>query len=58
LPTFECQSGLTVSRYVVKAFVVPEPSERWTTRMSLSGRVAPLLLAAIAGSFHFLIVPR
>ena len=26
--------------------------------MSLSGSVAPLLLAAIAGSFHFLIVPR
>jgi hypothetical protein len=42
----------------VKAFVVPEPSERWTTRMSLSGSVAPGLFAAIFGSFHFLMSPR
>ena len=52
------QAALTAPRYVVKAFVVPEPSERWTTTMSVPGSVAPLLSAAICGSFHFVIVLR
>ncbi len=42
----------------MKALVVPEPSERWTTTMSVSGRVAPLLSAAIFGLFHFVMVLR
>ena len=42
----------------MKALVVPEPSERWTTAMAVSGRVTPALFAAIAGSFHFVILPR
>ena len=41
----------------MKALVVPEPSERWTTVTGRSGRVAPELSAAIFGSFQFLIVP-
>src|SRR5215510_9427327 len=44
------------TRNLVKLFVVPEPSERWATMMFLSGRVTPALSAAIAGSFHFLIL--
>ena len=37
--------------------VVPEPSERWTTLISVAGRVTPGFSAAIAASFHFLILP-
>ena len=42
----------------MKPLVVPEESERCTTWMARSGRVAPELRAAILGSFHFLMVPR
>jgi len=38
--------------------VVPEPSERCTTLISVAGRPTPGFSAAIAGSFHFLILPR
>ena len=38
--------------------VVPEPSERCTTVMSVAGRVTPGLSLTIAGSFHFVILPR
>ena len=42
----------------MKFFVVPDSSERWQTVMSLSGRLVLPLTLAIAGSFHFLILPR
>src|SRR3546814_7989328 len=35
-----------------------EPSERWTTVIFLSGSCTPPLSAAMAGSFHFLTLPR
>ncbi len=37
--------------------VVPEPSERTTGMMSLSGISTPLLSSVIAGSFHLVIWP-
>ena len=42
----------------MKALVVPEPSERWTTAIAVSGSVTPALFAAIFGSFHLVILPR
>src|SRR5512141_1448687 len=57
-PTALTQSGLMALRYVVKMLVVPDPSDRWTTLMSVSGRLSPAFCAATAGSFHFVIVPR
>ncbi len=36
--------------------MVPESSERWKAWIALSGSVLPLFRAAIAGSFHFLIL--
>ena len=41
----------------MKFSVVPESSERCTGVMARSGSVAPSLSAAIAGSFHLVIVP-
>jgi hypothetical protein len=41
-------------RYLVKLFVVPEPSERCTTVIGLLGRLAPVLSATMAGSFQVL----
>ena len=38
--------------------VVPEPSERCTTVIGRFGSGTPRLMAAICGSFHFLISPR
>src|SRR5215472_10590400 len=57
-PTFDCQSGLTADRYVVKMFVVPLPSERCATRIAWLGKFTPGLSALIPGSCQFLIVPR
>src|SRR3954453_4110774 len=57
-PTLDFHSPLTSERNVVKPFVVPDSSERWTTVMLASGRFVPGLSFAIAGSFHFLILPR
>ena len=39
-------------------YVVPEPSDRCTTVMSVPGRLTPAFSFAIAGSFHFVILPR
>src|SRR3954451_14936067 len=44
--------GAAAFRNLVKLFVVPDPSDRWTTAIDEAGRVAPLLSAAILGSFH------
>ena len=37
--------------------MVPEESERWAMVIAVLGRVTPGLSAAIAGSFHFVILP-
>ena len=42
----------------MKSLVVPDSSERWQTVMSVLGSFTPEFSAAIAGSFHFLILPR
>src|SRR5579862_4074317 len=47
--------GSTAARYFVKFEVVPEPSERCTTVIDVDGSVTPGFMAAMAGSFHFLI---
>ena len=39
-------------------YVVPEPSERCTTTMSVAGNETPAFTLAIAGSFHFVTLPR
>ena len=41
----------------MKLVVVPESSERWMTAIAVSGRSTPSLSAAMASSFHFVIVP-
>src|SRR5665647_1792952 len=46
-----------VFRYLVKLSVVPDSSERKNTLMACAGRVTPLLMAMIAGSFHLVIRP-
>ncbi len=40
-----------------KFWVVPEESERTATVIAVLGRVTPGLSAAIAESFHFVILP-
>src|SRR5438445_1592333 len=57
-PTCLAHSGLCAARKVVKPFVVPDSSERWTIVMFVDGRLTPGFSFAIAGSFHFLILPR
>src|SRR5947208_15552234 len=47
--------GAASTRYWVKFWVVPEPSERWATVMAVDGSFAPALRAAMAGSFHVVI---
>ena len=42
----------------MKPAVVPEESERWMTVIVVRGSVTPGFSAAIAGSFHVLILPR
>jgi len=56
-PTFAFQSAETSARNVEKTAVVPEPSERLTTRMSVAGSFAFGFNLAIAASFHFVIFP-
>jgi hypothetical protein len=46
--------GAAATRYLVKFSVVPEPSERWATVMSVAGSLTPGFWAVIAGSSHFL----
>ena len=42
----------------MNSFVVPDSSERWTTVMSVPGSFRSGFRLVIAGSFHFLILPR
>ena len=54
-PSFQ-SAGAALVRKVVKFCVVPELSDRRATVMFVLGSVAFGLSAAIAGSFHFVIV--
>ena len=47
--------GAADFRYLVKLFVVPDPSERCTTTIGVDGRVASGLSALIAASSHLVI---
>src|SRR3954470_4774635 len=49
--------GLSSERNVVKPFVVPDSSERWTTVIFELGSLTPGLAVAIAGSFQVVILP-
>src|SRR5260370_15514045 len=51
-PILDLNSGLTVDRNVVKMYVVPEPSERWTTVIGVEGRLTPGLSALISALFQ------
>ena len=48
--------GSTAVRNFVKLLVVPEPSARCATVIAVDGSVTPGLSAAIALSFHFVIL--
>src|SRR6185369_573185 len=57
-PNFHVPGGVAsgpydASRNLEKFSVVPEPSARRATTMSVSGSVTPGLSAAMIGSFHF-----
>ena len=41
----------------MKLVVVPESSDRWMIAIAVSGSSTPSLSAAIASSFHFVMVP-
>src|SRR5262245_35456828 len=55
-PDFSVQVlGAAATRYLVKFSVVPDPSERWATVMSVEGSLAPGFRAAMAASSHLVI---
>ena len=57
-PTSFSQSALTSASQLVKMNDVPEPSERCTTTIALSGSSTSGFNVVIAGSFHLVILPR
>src|SRR5882672_4751972 len=57
-PILDLNSALTVDRYVVKMYVVPEPSERWTIVIGVDGRLTPGLSALISALFQAESLPR
>src|SRR5260370_37231425 len=57
-PTWLLKSGLILLRCLAKTKVVPLPSERPQTVIVVSGSFTPSFVFAIAGSFHFVILPR
>src|SRR5258708_23597791 len=57
-PTWLLKSGLIVLRCSAKTKVVPLPSERPQTAIAVAGSFTPAFVFAIAGSFHFVILPR
>src|SRR5437762_2160404 len=57
-PTFLPHSGEDLARKSHQMYEVPEPSERCTTVMSAAGRLTPGFSLAMAGSFHFVTLPR
>ncbi len=56
LPSFQ-SLPTAVWRNSEKFCVVPDESDRTASVMAVLGSVTPGLLAAIAGSFHFVILP-
>ena len=48
--------GAAVIRYLVKLLVVPDASERCATTIAVLGKLTPLFVAAMAESFHFVIL--
>src|SRR5205814_2198077 len=56
-PTLVFHSGDTFARKSAQIYVVPDPSDRWTTVMSAAGRLTPAFSFAIAASFHLVILP-
>src|ERR1035438_4047924 len=56
LPSFHTL-GAASMRNKEKLEVVPEESERRAMGIAVLGSVTPELIAAIAGSFHFVILP-
>src|ERR1700716_2459246 len=57
-PTWVLKSELIVLRCLVTTNVVPLPSARSQTVIAVSGSFIPSFVFAIAGSFHFVILPR
>src|SRR5262245_10413034 len=57
-PTLDFHSGLTLDKKSTHTNVVPLPSDRWMTTMSLLGRFTPGLAFFNSGSLHFVILPR
>ena len=57
-PTWLLHVELTLQRYRVNMFVVPELSERCTVVIAWFGSVVPGLRVVIAGSFQLVMVPR
>ena len=58
LPIALFQSGLTRAKYLVNQLVVPELSDLWAVVIAWFGKVKVGLMAVIAGSFQFVIVPK
>ena len=58
LPGLLANSSLIALRCLVKTYVVPLPSARTTTLMSVLGSFTPGLASATALSFHLVILPR
>src|SRR3974390_2203162 len=58
VPTVFAKSGLTALRCCEKTNVVPLLSARTMTLIGFGGSFAPGFSLAIAGSFHFVILPR
>src|SRR6516162_2299743 len=56
LPSVQALGAASV-RNLVKLAVVPEESERTAMAIAVLGRVTPELSAAMAGSFHLVILP-
>ena len=56
LPSFQTP-GAPSTRNWEKFWVVPDESERWAMVIAVLGSLTPGLSAAIAGSFHLLILP-
>ena len=57
-PTCVAKSELISARCLVNTYVVPLLSDRTTTLTGWSGSETPSFVAAIAGSFHFVILPK
>jgi hypothetical protein len=57
-PTGLAQAGEIALKYEVTTYEVPDESARCTGWIAAEGSVTPGLSFLIAGSFHFVILPR